>query len=266
MSFIYIASKLFTYLVLSPLIFILLFLISSFYVKRFRFIFISIALSFYALSISFISNTLLQPFEGPYNIPLQINEKVNAVVVLSGGSIEGSANIPMASDAYKRAMWGLMIAKSQNLPLLFSGAGLQKYTEADAFLDSMKELRENLHVPLPISSSLKLNSFSLHVENKSLDTYQNAKFSKEKFKVIGVDTPTIYLVTSAFHMRRSAILYEYFGFNVIPAATSFRLDNRAKEVNIFSFVPTYNDLRNSYTALHEYAGLLSLVLRGVIKF
>jgi len=264
MSFIYIASKLFTYVVLSPLIFIILFLIASFYVKKFRIFFVAVALSFYALSISYVSNILLLPLEKPYNKVLEQNNSVNAVVVLSGESIEGSANIPIASDAYKRAMWGLMIAKSQNLPLLFSGAGLEIYTEADAFLDSMKEIKNNLHVDMPISSTLTLGSFSLHVENRSLDTYQNAKFSKKAFENIGIDRPVVYLVTSAFHMKRSIVLYKYFGFEVIPAATSFRLDNRAEEVGILSFVPKFGALNNSYTALHEYAGLLSLVLRGII--
>ena len=264
MSPIYIASKLFTYLVLSPIIFIIFFLIASFYVKKFRIIFISIALCFYGLSISYVSNKLLLPLEKPYNKVLVKNNSVHAVVVLSGGSVEGSANIPIASSAYKRAMWGLMIAKSQNLPLLFSGAGLKSYTEADAFLDSMKEIKELLHVDIPISSTLTLGSFSLHVENRSLDTYQNAQFSKEAFEMIGIDKPVIYLVTSAFHMKRSTTLYKYFGFEVIPAATGFRLDSEAEEVDILSFVPRFNALKDSYTALHEYAGLLSLILRGII--
>ena len=264
MSFMYIVSKLFTYLVLSPIIFIIFFLIASFYVKKFRLTFILVALSFYALSISYVSNTLLLPLEKPYNKVLVKNNSVNAVVVLSGGSVEGSANIPLASDAYKRAMWGLMIAKSQNLPLLFSGAGLEIYTEADAFLDSMKEIKEFLHVDIPITSTLTLGSFSLHVENRSLNTYQNAQFSKEIFENIGVDKPVVYLVTSAFHMKRSIALYEYFGFEAIPAATNFRLDNRAEEVELLSFVPKFSSLNDSYKALHEYAGLLSLILRGII--
>ena len=266
MSTIYIVSKIFTYLVLSPTIFIVLFFISSFYVKRFKVIFISIAFSFYLLSISAVSTYMLSPLESPYNTALQKDNRVNAVVVLSGGSVKGSANIPIGSDAYKRAMWGLMIAKSQNLPLLFSGAGIGEYTEADAFLEGMDEIRENLHVELPLAPTLKLGSFALHVENKSLDTYQNAKFSQKKFRDIGIDKPVIYLVTSAFHMKRSILLYEHFGFEVIPAATSFRLDDKSKELDFLSFVPKFSSLSNSYTALHEYAGIFSLVLRGIIKF
>jgi uncharacterized SAM-binding protein YcdF (DUF218 family) len=261
MSSIYVVSKLFTYLVLPPGIFIIFFLIASFYAKKFKFFFILVALSFYALSNSYVSTWLLEPLEKPYNKTLELNKNAHAVVVLSGGSIAGSSNIPIGSEAYKRAMWGVMMAKSNNLPLLFSGAGVGKYSEADAFLDSMSELRDNLHVEIPTSSTLKLNTFSLHVENRSLDTYQNAKFSKEKFEQIGINKPIIYLVTSAYHMKRSIKLYEHFGFKVIPAATGFVLSNREKTT--WDYFPNMVSLKTSYRALHEYAGLFSLTLRGI---
>jgi uncharacterized SAM-binding protein YcdF (DUF218 family) len=262
MSTIYIVSKLFTYLVLPPGIFIIFFVIASFFTKKFKFIFILTALSFYALSNSYVSDFLLKPLERPFNKTLDKTTKVDAVIVLGGGSIVGSANLPLANDAYKRALWGVMVAKKQNLPLLFSGAGFyKKYTEADAFLDSMQEIQDNLHVEMNISKSLHVNSFSLHVEDKSLDTYQNAKFSKEKFTELGIDKPTIYLVTSAYHMKRSIKLYEHFGFRVIPAATGFRLSNKAK--NNWDYLPSIGALHDSYTALHEYAGLFSLTLRGI---
>jgi len=264
MSTIYIVSKLFTYLVLPPGIFILLFLLASFYVKKFKAIFIFFALSFYLLSNSYVADYLLVTLESPYNTTLT-KKNADAVIVLGGGSIPGSANIPLATGAYKRAMRGLMIAKSENLPLLFSGAGLYKaYTEVDAFTDSMKEINTYLGVDIPILEELHVKKFSLHVENKSLDTYQNAKYSKDLFEKLGIKKPTVYLVTSAYHMKRSKLLYEYFGFVVIPAATDFKISNKPKDN--WSYLPNMGALQNSYTALHEYAGLLSLVLRGVMKF
>jgi uncharacterized SAM-binding protein YcdF (DUF218 family) len=145
-----------------------------------------------------------------------------------------------------------MIAKQTNLPLYFSGAGLyKKYTEADAFNDSVNEIKTNLQV----------EDISLHVENRSLDTYQNAKFSKELFKEQGIENPTIFLVTSAYHMKRSVKLYKNFGFNVIPAATGFRISNKPK--NNWDYLPNMGAFQKSYVALHEYAGLLSLILRGI---
>lgn len=248
----YVVSKLFTYLVLPPGIFIIILLLAALYARRFKVIFLLFAISFYLLSNSYVADWLLKPLEAPYNKTLATQAKVNAVIVLGGGSIAGSANLPLKNDAYKRAIWGLMVASSEDLPLYFSGAGTYKaYTEADAFMDSMNEIKRNLHV----------KDISLHVENRSLDTYQNAKFSKRIFLEQGINNPKIFLITSAYHMKRAIKLYEHFGFSVIPAATDFKVSNRPK--TSWAYLPNMGAFNRSYTALHEYAGLLSLVLRGI---
>ena len=229
-----------------------MFLLASVYAKKFKAIFFLFALSFYLLSNSYVADWLLKPLENPYNKPLHVNQKADAVIVLGGGSVPGSANLPLSNDAYKRAVWGLMIAKQTNLPLYFSGAGTYKeYTEADAFMDSINEIKNNLGV----------ENLPLHVETKSLDTYENAKFSKQMFTKQGINKPTIFLVTSAYHMKRSIKLYKHFGFEVIPAATGFRIEHRPKD--IWDYLPNMRALEKSYTALHEYAGLLSLIVRGI---
>ena len=64
------------------------------------------------------------------------------MVILGGGNVKGSANLPLSDEAYKRAMWGIMVAKSHNLPVLFSGAGIEQgYSESDAFLESAEALK-----------------------------------------------------------------------------------------------------------------------------
>ena len=261
MSTIYILSKVFTYLVLPPGIFIVLFFLAAFYAKRFRLFFLANAIIFYLFSTTYVADWLLKPLETPFNKPLE-KQPVDAVIVLGGGNSQGVANLPLSTDAYKRMMWGLMVAKSNNLPLLFSGGGASKeYLESDAFLDSLKELKLYLEIPTPTSKSLGTKEFSLHVEDKSIDTYENAKLSKEAFEKVGLKEPTIYLVTSAYHMRRSIRLYEYFGFKVIPAATNFKIDARTKDS--WDYLPNSHALYKSYVALHEYAGLLSLKFRGI---
>lgn len=261
MSNVYLFSKLFTYLVLPPGIFIILFLVASFYAKRFRLFFVANAVIFYLLSNAYVADWLLKPLEEPFNKSIT-KAPVDAVIVLGGGHTQGVANLPLSSDAYKRMMWGLMVAKSNNVPLLFSGGGMQKeYLESDAFLDSLKELKLYLEISTPTSKSLGSKEFSLHVEDKSLDTYQNAQFCKVAFEKAGLATPTIYLVTSAYHMRRSIRLYEHFGFNVIPATTNFKINHRAKDT--WDYLPNAHSFYKSYIALHEYIGLLSLKLRGI---
>lgn len=259
MSAFYIISKLFTYLLLPPGIFVVLSLVAVFFVKKFKSFFIFFALSFYLLSNSFVSNALLNSLEKPYNTKL-LRQNVDAVIVLGGGSVAGSANLPLSSDAYKRAMYALLLAKSQNVPLFFSGAGINNnYTEADALKDSFKEIEQFLAIKIPTDQEFQKNQFALYLEDKSLDTYENAQYSKEKFISSGILNPTIYLVTSAYHMPRALMLYEQFGFRAIPAATDFKVGTREKV--IWDYLPNMDALTNSYRALHEYAGILSVYLR-----
>lgn len=261
MSSIYVLSKLFAYLVLPPGIFIVLFFVASFYAKRFRLFFLANAIVFYLLSTTYVADWLLAPLEAPFNKPLE-KQPVDAVVVLSGGSTKGVANLPLGDEAYKRVSWGLMVAKSNNLPLLFSGAGInQDFSESDAFLESVKEIKTYLALDIPSARGLQKKEFSLYVENKSIDTYENAKLSKLAFEKAGLNEPTIYLVTSAYHMRRSIRLYEYFGFKVIPAATGFKISTKTKDE--WDYLPNAYALYESYVALREYAGLLSLKFRGI---
>lgn len=261
MTPIYILSKIFTYSVLPPSVFIIALFLASLFAKKFRLFFFTCSALFYALSNAYVADALLSPLEKPYNVPLQ-ETRVDALIVLSGGSTKGASNLPLGDEAYKRVMWGLMIAKSHNVPLLFSGAGVnQGYSESDAFLDSVKEIKTYLGIEIPTDKALNQREFSLHVESKSIDTYENAKLSKMAFEREGITQPTIYLVTSAYHMHRSIKLYEHFGFKVIPAATSFQMSTRAKDA--WDYLPSIWAFNKSYIALHEYAGLLSLKLRGI---
>ncbi|WP_041955882.1 YdcF family protein [Sulfurospirillum arsenophilum] len=262
MSMVYILSKIFTYVVLSPVIFIFLLFVSALFTKKFRKTIGLFALSFYLLSTFIVAEALLTPLEKPFNTILtELN--VDSVIVLSGGNIPASANLPLGPDATKRALWGLMLAKSYSLPLLFSGGGAEEYKESDAFIEFIQEMSQTLGFESRFTQNLTLNNFSIYVEDKSLDTYENAKFSKSIFETSGIQNPKICLVTSAYHMERSMKLYKHFGFQVTPCATDFKLGPTSKEITFFHFVPNFQSLYLSYTALHEYAGLLSLKIRGI---
>ncbi len=62
-----------------------------------------------------------------------------------------------------------------------------------------------------------------------------------------------FLVTSAYHMKRSMIEFERVGANPIPAPIDFRIRG---EYNAFSYFPGARHLRNSDLAIHEYFGIL----------
>jgi uncharacterized SAM-binding protein YcdF (DUF218 family) len=59
-------------------------------------------------------------------------------------------------------------------------------------------------------------------------------------------------------MKRSEMIFKHFGFNVTPMATGFNV----KENEKFSLFPKEENFHKSYQAIHEYFGILSLLLRG----
>jgi uncharacterized SAM-binding protein YcdF (DUF218 family) len=199
------------------------------------------AVSLYLLSIRPVANLLIHPLERIK----KVNKKENFVVVLGGG-INPFSTFKASNDAFKREVYGIMLAKKLKIPFVFTGGGL-KYKEADFVKKDVKKFEKEF--------DFKIKAY---YENKSLNTYQNAKytailFKKHRFK------KNVYLVTSAYHMKRAVILFKKFGFKITPKPVAFRY----KPINsVWNFFPNMTDLKTSYLAIHEYLGILSLKLRG----
>jgi uncharacterized SAM-binding protein YcdF (DUF218 family) len=239
----YLISKLFTYIFLPPSIFIWLLVLGGFLAKKFKPLFFGGAILFYLLSIKPITNLLLTPLE---TIDIA-HKKGELVVVLSGGSNPDDI-LKSAPDAFKRVTYGIVLAKTNNIPLLFTGGGIIKPTE-DEMAKKDIELFQN-------SFNFKLKTY---YENKALDTVENGKFSLEVVKENNL-SKNIYLVTSAYHMKRSIIIFRHFGFNVIPKPVGFFVEKR--NYNFYDFLPNMGNFHKSYKAIHEYFGIISLWLRG----
>jgi len=232
----YILSKLFTYLFLPPGIFIVALFIASFYVRRFKWLFLSFSVVFYLLSIKPVANFLLTPLESIDNN----NTKADAVVVLAGGS-NYSGVIKAYPGAFKRKFYSFYLAKEKNLPLIFSGGGKRKHSEADNAKSDFKLLQKLSNSKLPI-----------YYEDKSLNTKQNAIFTASLFSKLKLPK-IIYLVTSAYHMKRAIIYFKKAGFSVTPKAVDFKVE---KEYNFYDYLPNMSNFKNSYLAIHEYIGII----------
>jgi uncharacterized SAM-binding protein YcdF (DUF218 family) len=242
---------------LPPGIFIVLLLLGAIFYKKARVYLFLCASLLYLLSTKAVGNFLLLPFEAPYNHK-HVPKTVDAMVILSGGTYGKSANLTLGTSSFKRVVYGVMIAKKENLPIIFSGQGLKEYSESMSMRDTVSELNYYFDINLTESENLLKNKFSILYENRSLNTYENAKYTKKLFSQLGVKNPSIYLVTSAFHLRRSIKLYKHFGFAITPIATDFMTTNK---LNISYYFPTTIGLQMSYHALHEYAGLMHLSLK-----
>ena len=232
----YLLSKLFTAIFLPPGIFIVALLIAGFLAKRFKKVFITLAVIFYLLSIKPVANFLLAPLE----VYKALDTGAFAVVVLSGGS-NANGVIKAYPDAFKREFFGYYLAKQKALPLIFSGGGVQKIKEA-----------QNAKSDFALMQKLSDSNLTIYYEDKSLNTKQNAKFSAKLFDKYKLPKK-IYLVTSAYHMQRAMLYFKKYGFTVIPKFVDYKVDN---SYTFYDFLPQMNSFKNSYLALHEYIGLI----------
>jgi len=227
-------SKIFTAFFLPPGIFILIFLFLA-YKSKFKKTALSAAIILYLLSIKPVSNLALTPLE---NIP-QTQQKAKYVVLLGGGFVDKDI-FKLSPHAFKREVYAFKLAKDTNSTLIF--AGYKK--EITAFKHDLEVFKKtfNLNIKTLIPSS-------------SINTYQNATTTKELFEKLNLEKK-IYLVTSAFHMKRSIILYKAMGFEVIPKPTDFLIE---KSYHFWDFLPSAHSFYKSYIAIHEYFGILSLL-------
>lgn len=94
------------------------------------------------------------------------------------------------------------------------------------------------------------------VEDRSLDTHENAIFSADILLRSGVRR--ILLVTHASHMPRAVQTFIDAGLDVVPAPTIFA---HVSADSATSFIPRLSGLRESHYAIYEFTGRLWYWLR-----
>ena len=248
---IYIISKIVNAFILPPGIFILTFTLAALMVRRFKKVLIGAALLLWLLSSYIGAHLLIAPLEEKRF--LSNTHKPIAVVVLGAGDTQGTPNLPTTAMGTKRILWGVMEAKKHHLPLIYTG-----YENSFA-KETIEEILRSFDLPIKECNELRYGCYM--IEGKSRDTYENAKFTKALFQSMGVKNPSVILVTSAFHMPRSYHLFNYFGFTITPSPTDYKQDTHP---NIWNILPRMDNYTTSYYALHEYLGLASLYLRGIL--
>jgi len=89
------------------------------------------------------------------------------------------------------------------------------------------------------------------IENNSKNTFENAKFSKVILQKTHLPPPYL-LVTSAFHMRRSLMLFKHAGIPVIPYSCNYIIGN--DRVQITDFLPAADALSTWEIYIKEVVG------------
>ena len=179
------------------------------------------------------------PAEGP--LP-----PADAIVVLSAeGDRYGSeyGHAVAGSMTMQRLRYGAFLQRRTGLPLLVSGGVPDSRSPALAAMMAQAAQQE-FQVPVK------------WIEDRSADTWENAKFSAELLLPAGCKR--VLLVTSAWHMPRSIASFEAHGLVVVPAPTGFRAP--ATE-GWTVFVPHWSGLKDTCFAMHEWFGRVAYWFR-----
>ena len=207
-----------------------------------------VLLLMYLLSISAVSDRLIRPLENYYPQPaLERLKDAEAIVVLGGGSFGGVPDFDglgqIASGAANRHLMGLRLHRALHVPIIFSGGLVfeENGVEADNAIRLFK--------------ACGVAEKDLFPEPKSRNTAENARFTKELCREKGFRK--VILVTSAYHMPRSAALFRREGVDFVPYPCDY-MTNRDLVTDAFAFTPGHGNLSVTAIAMKEYLGLLAV--------
>ena len=200
---------------------------------------------FFLFSFQPFANALLSPLENTYKDLLK-TPKVEYILVLgSEHRIDDDLSITsqVKGIAINRLVEGIRHYKNlENVKLIVSGyGGFDKNSHAF--------MQERLAISLGVNPSDIIR----------LDSPKDTKEEAVETKKILADKPFI-LVTSAFHMKRSALLFQKEGLNIIPSPTSHLA---YEATSLSSYFEAFN-IRKCEMAIHEYLGLMYSWLRNEI--
>ena len=228
---------------LSPLGFLIFFLIMSLFFRQRLMVLISLLILLIS-SNAYVGNYLFSTLEDPQK-PLSMNSinESDAVVVLSGmiNQVGKKENIKYEWLDPDRFFAGVRLIKNNKSKLLIFTAGQLPWT---------KEWRPEGDILKDKAIELGIDKNKILVSAKVKNTYE------ESLKILQLIPrgSSIILVTSAFHMKRSKFLFEKQGFKVNPFPVDFKMSNNNS--TILDFIPSLGAMSKTSLFIRENIGRL----------
>ena len=228
---------------LSPLGFIILFLIVSVFFRQRLMVLISLLILLIS-SNAYVGNYLFSTLEDPYK-PLSMNSinESDAVVVLSGmiNQVGKKENIKYEWSDPDRFFAGVKLIKNNKSKLLIFTAGQLPWT---------KNWRPEGGILKDKAIEFGIDKNKILVSAKVKNTYEE---SLKTLQLVPRGS-SIILVTSAFHMKRSKFLFEKQGFKVNPFPVDFKIYNN--NLTILDIIPSLSAMRKTSLFIRENIGRL----------
>lgn len=197
----------------------------------------------WTLSVSPVTDAIITGLESDFKIPE--NPQGDVIILLGGGSYTGTSDLSgigsPTGDALGRIVTAARLQKRLNLPVIVSSGQVYKNKPSEAPI--MKRFLIDLGVP----------SNKIMLEDKSRDTIENARYSRDICRKMGFKNPI--LVTSAYHMKRSILSFKKADIDVTPLPSDFKTW-KDRKYGWEDYLPSVSALGDAGRAVHEYIGLL----------
>lgn len=203
--------------------------------------------SFLIIGNGLLPAILLKRLQAPFvNLSLPEWKNQNAIVLLGVGTIklpEIDKVVPTIT-AYGRieetAFLYLNCLKSHKKCLIIISGG-----------DAVKTSKSEAEIYRDALLNLGINNSAIKLEDRSMNTFQNAEFTSVILKKNKIDETV--LVTSGIHLKRALLYFSHFGIAAKPALADYL---EAK----FSIIPLAYNFAMTDFALHEYLGTVRYYL------
>lgn len=204
----------------------------------------AIAILIYILTIPVTGILLAQSLEGRYQPPQTVSGDV--IVMLGGGATSDTPDVDakgqLSGSGANRLLTTYRLYEKTGLPILLSGGHV--YSDSGVEADIAKRQLMQLGVPAE----------KIIVEDKSVNTKQNAEFTKVLLDQHGFKKPV--LVASALQMERAVRNFQKIQVPVEPYPTDYQT-NQKLVLYANQFSPSTDNL--AFKAIKEYIGIASLL-------
>ncbi len=203
-----------------------------------------LTLVFYLLSTGIVAERLLGSLESVYEPPA--DPRGDVIIMLGGGAMPDVPDVDgtgaLCSSPANRLLTAVRLQRKLQVPILVSGGQVYEDSGREA------EIAKRMLLSLGVAEK------DILVENRSVNTGQNARFSAEILRERGLSQPI--LVTSAFHMKRAVLNFEKAGVEVTPYPADYMVNHHP----LFH----YTKLRPQTEALLDNVTVLQETLRTFV--
>ncbi|MBN2406065.1 MAG: YdcF family protein [Elusimicrobia bacterium] len=204
---------------------------------------IVIGVCLWIMSAGIVSFVMLRGLESAYRIPQ--NPEGDVIVLLGGGIVDGVPDISgsgrPSDNMSTRIVAAVRLQKSLGVPIIVSGGRVHRGSQIEA------------RIYARFLEDLGIGQDYIIIEDRSRDTYENAKYTKIICENRGFEIPIV--LTNAYHLKRAVLSFKKNSMEVTPYPASFGAVG-VKKFFWGDYLPSAVGFMRFSEALHEYVGLI----------